>query len=249
MPNKKYSVEIVMPVYNEEEELEVNITKLRDFAQNKLTSWDWNILIADNASTDKTLQIAEKIAQKNKKIHVLHLTQKGRGRAVKKAWLESSADVVSYMDIDLSTQLDYFPSLINSLVNGYDIAIGSRLLPKSIVKGRTLKRELISRCYNLMIRMFFWIKFSDAQCGFKAITRETVKNLIPAIIDNEWFFDSEMLIVGEKAGYKVYEEPVMWIDDPGSTVKVMKTASGDMKGLWRLFKTRPWRNIPGKMIK
>jgi glycosyltransferase involved in cell wall biosynthesis len=178
------------------------------------------------------------------------LPQKGRGRAIKKAWQESKTDVVSYMDVDLSTQLEHFPSLINSLKNkSFDIAIGSRLLPKSVVEKRTLKREIISRCYNLLIRLIFFTKFSDAQCGFKATTRQVVDNLVPYILDNEWFFDSELLIVGEKAGYKIYEEPVHWIDNPGSTVKVMKTATGDLKGLWRLFIARPWRKVKRKMVK
>lgn len=235
------SVDIVIPVYNEEEELENNIYNLKDFLERNLSGWQWQIVIADNASIDKTPEIGKKIASKNPQIKYLRLPQKGRGRAIKKAWGESKADVRAYMDVDLSSQLKHFPPLINSLINGYDIAIGSRLLPKSVVKGRTLKRDIISRCYNLLIKLLFFTKFSDAQCGFKAVTREVANKLVKNLVDNEWFLDSELLILGEKSGYKIYEEPVTWIDNPGSTVKVMKTASGDLKGLWRLFKTKPWR--------
>jgi len=237
------SLDIIIPVYNEEIELKPHVLKLKSFCEKNLKHWDWKIVIADNASKDNTLNIAKKLKKAYKHIEYISLPQKGRGRAIKKSWIGSKADIVSYMDVDLSTDLKHFPSLINSLVNGFDIAIGSRLLRKSKVKGRTLKREIISRCYNLIIKIFFRTKFSDAQCGFKAATRNVVKNLIPNIIDNEWFFDSEMLIVGEKLGYKIYEEPVLWIDNPGSTVKVMKTASGDLKGLWRLFTTCPWKKI------
>lgn len=236
-----HSVDIVIPVYNEEEELENNIYILKDFLERNLTDWRWLIVIADNASADKTQQIGEKLASNNPQIKYLRLSLKGRGRAIKKAWGESKADVVAYMDVDLSSQLKHFPPLINSLANGYDIAIGSRLLPKSVVKGRTLKREIVSRCYNLLIKLIFFTRFSDAQCGFKAVTREVADKLVKNLVDNEWFLDSEMLITGEKMGYKIYEEPVTWIDDPGSTVKVMKTASGDLKGLWRLFTEKPWR--------
>jgi glycosyltransferase involved in cell wall biosynthesis len=237
------SIDIVIPVYNEQEELEHNILTLQEFLKRSLTDWQWQIVIADNASTDKTPEIATGLASKYPEILNVRLSQKGRGRAIKKVWSASRADVVSYMDVDLSSQLKHFPSLINSLRNGYDIAIGSRLLSKSVVKGRTLKREITSRGYNLIIKLFFFTKFSDAQCGFKAVTKRVVKDVLPYLVDNEWFLDSELLIVGEKAGFRIYEEPVTWIDDPGSTVKVWKTAWGDIKGLWRLFQTKPWIRI------
>lgn len=234
------SVDIVVPVYNEEVELEENIKRLRSFLLQNLKNYKWKIVVADNASTDKTLAIAKRLSKNLTGVSYLHLTQKGRGRAIKKAWTSSKADFVSYMDVDLSTELSHFPAIIKALESGYDIAIGSRLLPKSKVIGRTLKREIISRCYNLMIKIAFFTKFHDAQCGFKAATRKVVNELFPILKDNEWFLDSELLIIGEKAGYKIYEEPVKWVDNQGSTVKVMKTAKGDIKGLIRLFLTRPW---------
>ena len=237
------SVDIVVPVYNEEAELEDSIKKLRLFLQDNLKNYNWKIVIADNASKDNTLKIAKDISKKLTNVSFVHLDQKGRGRAIKKTWSESKADFVSYMDVDLSTDLSHFPKIIKALEVGYDIAIGSRLLPKSKVIGRLLKREIISRCYNFLIKLAFLVKFHDAQCGFKATTKKVVNELFPYLLDNEWFLDSELLIVGEKAGYKIYEEPVKWVDNQGSTVKVMKTARGDIDGLIRLFKTRPWRNV------
>lgn len=232
-----------MPVYNEEVELEENIKKLRSYLLGNLKNYIWKIIIADNASTDKTLALARKLSKDLSGVSFIHLDQKGRGRAIKKAWGESKADFVAYMDVDLSTNLAHFPNIIKALNNGYDIAVGSRLLPKSKVIGRTLKREIISRCYNLLIKLLFFTKFHDAQCGFKAVTKKVVDNLFPIILDNEWFLDSEMLIVGEKAGYKIFEEPVKWIDNQGSTVKVMKTARGDIDGLIRLFLKKPWKKL------
>lgn len=237
------TVDIVVPVYNEEAELKDSITKLKGYLESNLKNYQWKIVIADNASTDNTLKIAKELSKKFSQVSYFHLDQKGRGRAIKKTWSESKADFVSYMDVDLSTDLSHFPKIIKQLENGYDIAIGSRLLSNSKVIGRTLKREVISRCYNLMIKIIFLTKFHDAQCGFKAVTRRVVNELFPHLVDNEWFLDSELLIVGEKAGYKIYEEPVKWIDNQGSTVKVMKTARGDIDGLLRLFLERPWRNI------
>ena len=157
------------------------------------------------------------------------------------SFLKAKYGIIAFMDIDLSTDLAYFPSLVDSLNNGYDIAIGSRLQPGAVVIERSIKREFISRMYNSLVMIAFQTRFSDAQCGFKAVTKKVVKQLIPHIIDDEWFMDSELLIVGEKAGYRIFEEPVVWRDNPGSTVRVLPTAMGDLKGLLRLFVHRPWR--------
>lgn len=247
--SEKKTVEIVIPIYNEEKELEANIIKLHSFSTNKLAFCNWRITVADNASTDKSLSIAKKLARDKQNIGYLHLNEKGRGRAVKRAWRESRADILVYMDVDLSTDLNNLPFLIKALSDGYDIAIGSRLLSDSKVINRPLKREILSRIYNILIKFFFQVHFSDAQCGFKGVTRKIVKELIPFIEDNAWFFDSELLIVGEKLGFKIYEEPVRWVDNPGSTVRVLPTVSGDLAGLWRLFWDRPWNKLKNKLKK
>ncbi len=239
---KKKKIKVVLPVYNEERELSKNALRLREFILENLSEVEFEIQIADNASTDKTPEIGRKLAEKYKEITFFRLEEKGRGRAVKKAWREGTADVFAYMDIDLSTDLKHLPTLIRSIENGFDIAIGSRLLPGSRVIGRTLKREILSRSYNFLMKVMFRTRFSDAQCGFKAVNYRVVKELLPKILDNGWFFDSELLIIGEKNGYKIFEEPVVWIDNPGSTVRVMKTVTGDLKGLLRLFLTRPWKD-------
>lgn len=239
---KKNTIEIVVPIYNEEVELESNIRKLHTFLNKNLKNFSWKITIADNASTDRSLSIARQLSKSLTNVYFLHLEKKGRGRAVKKVWKESKADLLAYMDADLSTNLKNLLPLLKSLTKGFDIAIGSRLLPNSHVSKRPIKREILSRGYNIIIRLFFGINFSDAQCGFKAVTKRVVNELIPHIKDNSWFFDSELLIVGEKMGYKIYEQPVIWVDNPGSTVRVLKTIYGDLSGLWRLFWTRPWEN-------
>lgn len=238
---KNLSLNVVIPVYNEEKELEESVRTLYRFLSSELGDFDWNIMIVDNASIDRTYTLAKTLASKFTRVRALHLDQKGRGRAVKHAWREYPADVNAYMDVDLSTDLKCFPPLVGALVRGYDIAIGSRNARGARVYGRSLLRTITSKTYILLIKLFFWVHFSDAQCGFKAVTKKVVEELVPGIIDNEWFFDSELLIVGEKIGLRIYEEPVSWIDNPGSTVRVMKTAEGDVKGLWRLFITRPWK--------
>ena len=240
----KTSVEITVPVYNEEKELEDNIHKLFVFCNKNLKRYDWHITIADNASTDNTPIIASAIEKKNSKISVLRLEQKGRGRAVKRAWVESGKDLCIYMDLDLSTDLIHLPKILKALQEDFDIAIGSRLAKGAKVEGRTFIRELTSRVLNFFfIRFFFQTHFTDAQCGFKGVTREIVETLIPKVKDNEWFFDGELLIIAEKSGYKIYEEPVHWIDNPGSTVRLIATIWGDLMSIKRLLVTKPWKNI------
>lgn len=239
--NKKI-VEITIPVYNEEKELEKNIEILASFCEQNLSNYNWHITIADNASLDNTPVIAATICKKNQKISLLRLEQKGRGRAVKRAWSESRADLCVYMDLDLSTDLKHLPKILLSLQKGYDIAIGSRLAKGARVEGRTLIREITSRALNyIFIGFMFRTHFTDAQCGFKGVTKKVVEELIPIIKDNDWFFDGELLIVGEKSGYKIYEEPVHWVDNPGSTVRLISTIFNDLQSMLRLLKTKPWK--------
>ena len=227
------TVDVVIPVYNEERVLEQSITILREFLQQG-SPYRWRIVIADNASVDRTLRVARKLSSRYPEVTYIHLDEKGRGRALRRAWLESEADVVSYMDVDLSTDLDAFPPLIDGLIKGrHDIAIGSRVKKGAQVQ-RQLKRGIISRCYNLLIKLMFWNKFSDAQCGFKALTRKAVKELVPIVKDQGWFFDSELLLRAEQKGYQIHEVPVKWIDDLDSRVNVLQTAWGDLKGLIRV---------------
>ena len=237
------SVEITMPVYNEEVELEEHIMKLYEYCKVNLKTYQWHITIADNASTDHTPRIAEGLSKKYAEIDLLRLNQKGRGRAVKTAWLNSKADICCYMDIDLSTDLRHVPELIRAIEQGADIAIGSRLLSKSRVAGRTMVREFISRTLNIFITLLFQTKISDVQCGFKAVSRRVVIELLPHIEDNEWFLDSELLIVGQKSGYTIVEIPVIWRDSPGSTVRVIPTILGDLHGMLRILARRPWQAI------
>lgn len=240
---KKPSVNIVIPVYNEEDELSASVGTLRDYLRDNLKDFVWHITVADNASKDKTLAIAQSLSKKFPEVSCIHLPQKGRGRAVKYVWNKDRADIEVYMDVDLSTDLKHLPPLVRSLTRGYDIAIGTRNAHGSRVYGRSLLRTITSKTYILLIKLFFWVHFSDAQCGFKAVTRKVIRDVIPKIKDNAWFFDTELLVIAEKTGYRIYEEHVTWIDNPGSTVRVLKTAQGDLEGLWRLFKTRPWRHV------
>ena len=226
------SVDLVIPVYNEEAALPDSIARLAQFLRENLVN-PWQVTIADNASIDRTRSVSEELAEQYPNVSYFYLPQKGRGRALRATWLASDADIVSYMDVDLSTDLTHFPQLVESLESGYHVATGSRLSRESTVT-RGFKREFISRSYNLLIKSLFFTPFPDAQCGFKALTREAAQSIIPAIENNNWFFDTELLIIAAKRGYRIKSIPVKWDDDPTSTVNITNTALEDINGLLRL---------------
>ena len=233
LPYRQVSVEVVVPVYNEERALPESIPALCAYLETYFP-YRWSVVIADNASTDATLAVAEGLASAYPGVSVLYLIEKGRGRALKAAWLASEADIVAYMDVDLSTNLWSFLPLVAPLATGHsDVAIGSRLLRGAMVT-RQWKRELISRCYNLLINTLFGNRFSDAQCGFKAVKRGVARKLLPQVEDGEWFFDTEMLLLAEERGLRISEVPVDWIEDLDSRVDVLSTALKDVNGLLRV---------------
>ena len=227
------SVDVVIPVYNEEDALPVSIPRLCTFLRDNLPN-PWRVTIADNASTDGTRAVSESLCHMLPAVNYLYLPEKGRGRALRAAWLGSECDIVSYMDVDLSTDLSHFPTLVRELDACRDIAVGSRLSSGSKVTQRSFKREFTSRSYNKLIWCMFFVGFPDAQCGFKAMTRQAAQAIIPHVQNNNWFFDTELLIIAEKRGYRIGVVPVAWEDDPTSTVDVVKSAFEDIKGLLRL---------------
>ncbi len=231
---KRILADILLPVYNEEHILEKSIVELRKFLQENVSDFDWIITVGDNASTDNTLKIAKELSERFEDVRVFNLDKKGRGRMVKYAWDKSEADVLSYMDIDLSTGLDAFPPMIRSIIDGYDISIGSRQY-KGAKTTRSLKREIISRGYIKVLKLFLGFPYSDAQCGFKAVSKQVVNEFFPHIIDDEWFFDTELLQMGYKEGLKVKELPVTWIEDTDSRVKIARTMWLDLVGVYRMM--------------
>ena len=232
-PLRTATVEIVVPVYNEQRSLETSVRKLRRYLDERFP-FPTVVTIADNASTDGTWDIASGLAAQLRGVRAVHLSEKGRGRALRQVWSASDADVVAYMDVDLATELDAILPLVAPLVSGHsDIAIGTRLTSGSrVVRGP--KREVISRAYNLMLRSTMRNHFTDAQCGFKAVRADVARALLPQVSDPGWFFDTELLVVAEHNGLRIHEVPVDWTDDPDSRVDIVATAVGDLKGLWRV---------------
>ncbi|MDW6061422.1 bifunctional glycosyltransferase family 2/GtrA family protein [Streptomyces sp. FXJ1.4098] len=226
-------LDVVVPVYNEEADLERCVRRLHDHLA-RTFPYAFRITIADNASTDRTPEISAYLDDAIDEVIAVRLEQKGRGRALRTVWSMSQAPVLAYMDVDLSTDLNALLPLVAPLISGHsDLAIGSRLARSSrVVRGP--KREFISRAYNLILRGSLAARFSDAQCGFKAIRKDVAERLLPLVEDTGWFFDTEMLVLAERAGLRIHEVPVDWVDDPNSTVHIVKTATEDLKGVWRV---------------
>jgi putative flippase GtrA len=236
-------LEVVVPVYNEQSGLAPSIRVLHAYLSAAFQV-PWIITIADNASADNTLEIATELTYEFDRVRVLHLDEKGRGRALKRAWLESDATVLAYVDVDLSTDLRGLPPLIAPLLSGHsDLAIGTRLASSSRV-SRGGKREFISRAYNFILRRTMGAQFTDAQCGFKAIRSDVAAQLLPLVEDNGWFFDTELLILAERSGMRIHEVPVDWVDDPDSRVDIVSTARDDLRGMVRVTRGLVSGRIP-----
>ncbi|HXD55680.1 MAG TPA: dolichyl-phosphate beta-glucosyltransferase [Solirubrobacteraceae bacterium] len=236
------AVEVVIPVFNEEHTLERCVRELRAHMQEHL-SVPFRITVADNASADGTLALARSLARELPEVHVIHLEEKGRGRALRAAWLASEADVVAYMDVDLSTGLEALGPLLEPLIAGTaDVAIGTRLAPGAEVT-RGIKRELVSRTYNILLRLLLDVSFSDAQCGFKAARRSVAAPLLAQVRDEGWFFDTELLYLAQRGKLSIHEVPVRWVEDRDSRVAVLRTALEDLRGIRRLRRTQPGRVV------
>ena len=236
-------LDVTIPVFNEERDLEECLHRLHAHLRESFPH-SFRITVADNASTDGTLKIAERLARELPELVVVHLGEKGRGNALRKVWLASPSPVLAYMDVDLSTDLAALAPLLAPLISGHsDLAIGTRLTRNSrVIRGP--KREFISRSYNLMLHSFMGARFSDAQCGFKAIRADVAQQILPYTLDNSWFFDTELLVLAERCGLRVHEVPVDWTDDPDSSVDLVRTAVADLRGMARLTRDLVYGRIP-----
>lgn len=226
-------LDVVIPVFDEEADLERCVLRLHEHLK-RTFPYGFRITVADNASTDRTPEIAARLEAGIAEVRAYRLEAKGRGRALRTVWSHSDAPVLAYMDVDLSTDLNALLPLVAPLISGHsDLAIGSRLARDSrVVRGP--KREFVSRAYNLILKSSLAARFSDAQCGFKAVRRDVAQRLLPMVEDTGWFFDTELLVLAERAGLRIHEVPVDWVDDPDSTVRIVRTAADDLKGVWRV---------------
>jgi glycosyltransferase involved in cell wall biosynthesis len=227
-----FGVDVVIPVFNEERCLRASVHTVHGFLS-RTANYRWRIVVADNASTDGTPRIAEELEGELEQVSHFRIPVKGRGLALRRCFLETEADIVAYMDVDLSTNLRFFPLLVEGIKAGYDLCVGSRLMQAARTQ-RSRHREFISRSYNLLIKLLFLNHFSDAQCGFKALRRSVGRRLLPLVEDNNWFFDTELLLLAERNDYRVFEVPVEWVEDPTSTVKLLRTIKEDLLGLLRM---------------
>jgi glycosyltransferase involved in cell wall biosynthesis len=239
------TVDLVIPCYNEEHVLAGSVERVLAFADAH-PEHQWRVVVANNASTDATLEVAQRLeAQYPGRVAALHIPVKGRGIALRTAWLTTEADVTAYMDVDLSTDIAHIPALIDPIAAGeVDLSYGTRLHRESQTQ-RSAKREFISRAYVFILNRVAGLRVTDAQCGFKAISREAARALVPLVRDTQWFFDTELLWIAQVNGYRLREVPVRWVEDPDTRVKIIKTAREDLSGIWRLKRGGVPR-VPGR---
>lgn len=231
---KIIKIEVNLPVLNEEKVLRKSVETLRKFLHDKMNEYECTIVIVDNGSNDKTNKICKQLKKEYNDVDFIRLEQRGRGRALRRAWMQSKADICSYMDVDLSTDLKAFPQLIDAIAKkGYDISTGSRLMKGAKIK-RSIKREILSRGYVFLLKLFLGIAFRDAQCGFKAVNRRVITEVVPHVLDQEWFFDSELLFKCQRQGFKIKEIPIKWVEDPDSRVKFYKTIKNYILSILRI---------------
>jgi len=233
-PATRPAVDVVIPCLNEVGVLRASVTTtLALFDANP--RFDWRLVIADNGSNDGTGELARELEREDSRVHALLIPQRGRGLALREAWLGSDADVVAYMDVDLSTDIAHLPDLVGLVADRHcDVAIGTRLARGANTR-RSLKREVTSRGYVTLIRLTFpRLRITDAQCGFKALSRAAAQSLVPRIENRMWFFDTELLILAQRHGFRIRELPVRWVEDPDTKVKILKTAAEDIRGLLRM---------------
>ena len=223
---------ITIPVFNEEKILNENIRKIFLFCQSNIQD-NFKIVIVNNGSTDNTENVAKKICKENKEIKYLFIKKKGRGKAIKTSWLKINADIYSYMDIDLSTGLSAIQETVLNMEKGYDMVIGSRYQTGSKVK-RNIYRSILSKGYNILVQLLFRTKVKDMQCGFKAINQRIIKQVLPKIKDNGWFFDTEMVLIAERENYRIKEIPIKWTDNPNTKVNILKTVINYLVNLTKL---------------
>jgi glycosyltransferase involved in cell wall biosynthesis len=233
------TVDVVVPVLDEERALEPNVELLVGYLRREYP-FGFRVVIVDNASADATPRIAARLAAAYPEVETVRLERRGRGLALRTAWLASDADVVSYMDVDLSTNLGSFLPLVAPILSGHsELAIGTRLVRQAHVRRR-LAREVLSRGYNSLVHLGFRAGFSDAQCGFKAVRGDVARRLVPLVEDDGWFFDTELLLLAERNGCRIHEVPVDWIEDLDSRVDLLPTIAGDLAGLVRMRRSF-WR--------
>jgi len=220
--------DVTIPVLNEAETLDRQVRILYDFLKHHFPQdGQWRIVIADNGSTDDTRPIAEKLCYELPEVQLVRVPEKGVGLALKTSWTQSDAEMVGYMDLDLATDLQHFIQAYNALATeGFDLVYGTRLHRKSRVIGRTVKREITSRIFNLLLKTYLGTRFSDGMCGFKWLRRDLVQPLMDGgAVSNGWFFSTELLTVAEWKGVKMCELPVKWTDDTtGSKVNIPRLA-------------------------
>lgn len=249
MKNENPHVLLVIPIYNEEKIIENTVRETIKYL-NENTKYSYILVVADNASTDSSPEIVKNLQKEIPFLEYVRLPKKGRGLALHTVWKDFNAEVVAYMDADLSSPLTSLPNIIDPILNNEsDVTFGSRLLPPGQAINRKGKRELTSQGYNFLLQFILGATFKDAQCGFKAISKEKFNQVEEEIKNQNWFYDTELLLISQYKGLRLKEVPITWVDDPDSSVKVFKTIVENLKEMGRVYFTYRPESVFIKLFK
>ena len=232
--NAKVDVSVVLPAYNEADKLEGAVTKISQAL--KETRYVYEIVIAEDGSTDGTAERAEELTQKFPYIKHIHREKRlGRGTALNNAFKQCNGKVFVYMDLDLATDLKYLKPLIDAItVEDNDFSTGSRMLPESKVE-RSLSRSISSKTYNFLVRHMLGSNLKDHQCGFKAFKRDPVLALLDDVEATHWFWDTEIMVRAHRQGYKIKEIAVEWKSGRDTKVNLLKDSWDMFQQIMRLW--------------
>lgn len=230
--SRSVSIEIALPVLNEEAVLEAAVRKVSSFALRRLAGKNVSLVIADNGSSDNTFEIGRALAQEMPNLRVVSVDRPGVGLALKAAWSTSTSDYVGFMDIDLATDIEHLGDVCDLLEDDFDIVVGSRLLAQSDVRNRKFSREILSRIFNAYIRWRTGLATSDAMCGFKFMSKEAFRSVHEGGARSDgWIFSAEILLTGHVLDLRVAEIPVKWVDDRRSKVRLLRHSMEFIRGL------------------
>ena len=204
----RIAISIVVPAYNEAARIAATLETLCEHLQQR--SWDWEIRVVDDGSTDRTASIAESFAADEPRLIVQREPHRGKGGAVK-AGLQAARGWYRFMcDADLSMPISELKSFLPPLLDGYDVAIGTREGAAARRVGEPRFRHLVGRMFNLAVQRLVLPGIEDSQCGFKMFTARAVDAILPHVSIDGWAFDVEMLAIARARGLRIVEVPIEW---------------------------------------
>ena len=223
---------LVFPAHNEESRLPATLEQTAEFLKNQ--SYDSEIIVVENGSTDRTLAIARQFVDQIPNLQVIHEDQRGKGLAVRTGMLAATGEYRMFLDVDLSMPISEVNRFIPPILPKMDVAIASREVRGSVRYNEPRLRHVVGRGFNLLVRMLALPGLQDSQCGFKCFRGPVADELFKRQTIDGWTFDVEVLFIARQLGYTINEIPIAWYYDPQSKMRVMQASFRMFTDLWAI---------------